>query len=168
MRKVEQKTVDNAQRFLKIVQDSVGKELDLQKITQTFHLQNSTAAYARKMGLIDYEGKKILKVHYTKAEPIVARRLIDFMNKIKKENDAKRKLAKERGEEPKPPTIEDVIQEIEGKGVVPNEEVKKTYKKKEEKPVVVSEAPTEELKPRPRRKYTIRIFGIPVITKTVE
>jgi len=165
MRHVEQSTIERTQRFLKVVQDSVGKDLDLGKVAKTFNLQNSAPFYARKLGFIDFKGKRILKVHYVKPEPKIARDLIDGMNRIKRENDANRKMKRE----------------LEAKALLPKPEPTKTPKEKpieakvvEQERVVKKQAEamglTQNKDPhhihniRMKGRLIIRFFGIRVGT----
>lgn len=145
MRTINEKTIERVQRWLKVVKDSEGKELNLAKVTKTFNLQNSTPWYAKQLGLVDFNKGRITKVHYVNAEPHVARRLLEYMNKKKRENDAARKVKQEKPQE----TLK-----AETK-ITPDIPVQKQENKPDKIQV--------ETKPK-RHKRQIKVFGIPIVT----
>jgi hypothetical protein len=158
-RSIEPKTVEKYGRFLKIIKDSEGKEIDLNKVMESFHLPRSTAAYAKKFGLIDYKGKQILKANYdlvnNQVQPIVARRLIQQMNSIKKENDERKRLEK-AGLQTNPTTPQDAVQE----------KIEK-YSPKIENRDIYTQIFRVRQEDRPKR-FKVRLLGVPVCTITPE
>jgi hypothetical protein len=162
MRQIEPKTIDKVARFLKVIKDSEGKELDLKKVVGAFNLSNSFADYARKEKLIDFVTGQT-KIKYKDAngnektrtmqlikkadfklidgrvEPIVARKLIMAIAKQRKENEAR-------------------------KSGVAVAEVVETKVEEQKQEYVVSEreyvAPKKEEKAKKLFRYKVRIFGV--------
>jgi hypothetical protein len=91
MREIKRETIDKYTRLLTVVKKQEGKELDLRKAIETFHLNSSAPYYARRLKFFDFDGTKILKVNYPlnefdKVDPIHARRFIEGMYRLVKED----------------------------------------------------------------------------------
>ncbi len=90
MNEIKKETIDKYVKFLNVMKEHEGREFNIEKAVKLYGINNSAPYYARDMGLLDFNGKKIHKVNFTVAEPIIARRLIKYVSEKSREAYRKR------------------------------------------------------------------------------
>ncbi len=90
MNEIKKETIDKYVKFLNVMKEHEGREFNIEKAVKLYGINNAAPYYARDMGLLDFNGKKIHKVNFTNAEPMIARRLIKYVSEKSREAYRKR------------------------------------------------------------------------------